>query len=92
MKLRDKEVKETPPSHRAILGVKQRRQDSQALIRRQNNPETGKSSHKAVPDDLKLPWEVYQDVPKDHNSYVRFRELIDAEKYDLAEQVKNKII
>lgn len=75
--LRIKEVQMAPHNHKVLFGIKQRRQEQEVPDQLASNC---RSLGKPVPEDLKLPFEVYKDVKQDSAPYAKFRDLIHPEK------------
>ena len=79
----------TPHNHKVLFGIKQRRQEremSEHEASNQYNPQV------AVPEELKLPVEVYKDVKKGNVHYKKFRDLITSGKTDEAKKVRKEIL
>ena len=79
----------TPHNHKVLFGIKQRRQEEEVSEHQGSNR---RGTKKPVPEELKLPFEVYKDVNKDNVHYKRFRDLVTSGKTSEAKKVKEKII
>ena len=55
-KLRMKEIKHTPHSHKSVIGAKQRRQGRRSASSENYSPKN--DSHKVVPNKLRLPYGI----------------------------------
>ena len=77
-RLHIKEVQLNPHIYEDLTGVQQRRQQ--------------KPTHPRFPDEIKLPFTIYQASKNNNSNYVRFRELISSGNIKSEKEIKDKLI